>query len=80
MSRRTFVTGAGLSGLIAAASSHAMMQCPGNHEVEFGNGADGAKTSISISYYHAVGADKAATPKYDLFETVVLAKSHRDNA
>ena len=43
-------------------------------------GADGAKTSISISYYHAVGADKAATPKYDLFETVVLAKSRRDDA
>src|SRR5580698_3206620 len=42
-------------------------------------GADGAKTSISISYYHAVGADKAATPKYDLFETVVLAKSRRDS-
>jgi len=40
-------------------------------------GADGAKTSIAISYYHAVGADKAATSKYELFETVVLAKSRR---
>jgi hypothetical protein len=35
-------------------------------------------TSITISYYHALGADKIATPKYELFETVVLAKHRRD--
>jgi hypothetical protein len=38
------------------------------------------KTSISISYYHAVGADQAPTPasRYELFDTVVLAKERRD--
>jgi len=41
-------------------------------------GTPGGKTSITISYYHALGADKSATPRYDLFETVVLAKSRRD--
>ena len=40
-------------------------------------GAAGGKTSIKISYYHAIGADKSATSKYDLFETVVLAKQRR---
>ncbi len=42
-------------------------------------GAPGGKTSITISYYHALGADSAATSKYELFETVVLAKARRDN-
>jgi hypothetical protein len=41
-------------------------------------GSVGGTTSITIAYYHALGADKSATPKYDLFETVVLAKSRRD--
>jgi len=40
-------------------------------------GTEGGKTSITISYYHALGADKSATARYDLFETVVLAKSRR---
>jgi hypothetical protein len=40
-------------------------------------GSPGAKTSITISYYHALGADRAATPNYELFETVVLAKGRR---
>jgi hypothetical protein len=40
-------------------------------------GTAGGTTSITISYYHALGADKNATPKYDLFETVVLAKHRR---
>ncbi len=35
------------------------------------------KTSINISYYHALGADKAATADYRLFETLVLAKHRR---
>ena len=43
-------------------------------------GTPGGKTSISISYYHALGADMAATAHYELFETVVLAKARRDTA
>ena len=39
-------------------------------------GERGGKTSITIRYYHAPGADKVPTPDYELFETVVLAK-HR---
>jgi hypothetical protein len=41
-------------------------------------GTEGGKTSITISYYHALGADKSATARYDLFETVVVAKNRRD--
>ena len=37
----------------------------------------GGKTSITINYYHAPGADKVPTPDYELFETVVLAKHRR---
>jgi hypothetical protein len=37
-------------------------------------GDEGGKTSITISYYHAPGADKVATQDYELFETTVLAK------
>jgi 3',5'-cyclic AMP phosphodiesterase CpdA len=40
-------------------------------------GSSSGKTSITISYYHALGADSAATSDYELFETVVLAKSRR---
>ena len=40
-------------------------------------GTPGGKTSITISYYHALGADAAATSNYELFETVVLAKPKR---
>jgi hypothetical protein len=43
-------------------------------------GTRGGKTSISISYYHALGADMTATANYELFETVVLAKARRDAA
>jgi hypothetical protein len=35
------------------------------------------KTSITINYYHAPGADKVPTADYELFETVVLAKHRR---
>jgi hypothetical protein len=28
-------------------------------------------------YYHALGADAAATSNYELFETIVLAKTRR---
>ena len=40
-------------------------------------GIRGAKTSITIRYYHAPGADKTPTATYQLFETVVLAKHRR---
>jgi len=35
------------------------------------------KTSITIRYYHAPGADKTPTPDYELFETVVLSKRRK---
>ncbi|MDB6086332.1 MAG: calcineurin-like phosphoesterase family protein [Gammaproteobacteria bacterium] len=41
-------------------------------------GVPHGKTSITIRYYHAPGADKVPTPNYELFETVVLAKERRD--
>ena len=40
-------------------------------------GSHGGKTSITIRYYHAPGADTAPTPNYELFETVVLSKERR---
>jgi len=39
-------------------------------------GKDGGKTTITINYYHAPGADKVPNPDYELFETITLAK-HR---
>lgn len=41
-------------------------------------GKPNGKTSITMRYYHAVGADRAPTPDYELFDTVVLAKDRRD--
>jgi hypothetical protein len=41
-------------------------------------GEAGGKTSITIRYYHALGADKRPTPDYVLFETLVLEKDRRD--
>jgi hypothetical protein len=35
------------------------------------------KTSITMRYFHAIGADTSATPNYELFETIVLAKDRR---
>jgi Calcineurin-like phosphoesterase/Purple acid Phosphatase, N-terminal domain len=40
-------------------------------------GVPGGKTSITVRYYHAPGADKVPTSDYELFETVVLAKERR---
>jgi hypothetical protein len=40
-------------------------------------GERGRKTSITIRYFHAPGADKVPTPDYELFETVVLSKPRR---
>jgi 3',5'-cyclic AMP phosphodiesterase CpdA len=41
-------------------------------------GIPGGKTSITIQYHHASGADRMPTPNYELFETLVLEKSRRD--
>jgi hypothetical protein len=40
-------------------------------------GEANGKTSITMRYYHAVGADRASTADYELFDTVVLAKERR---
>jgi hypothetical protein len=40
-------------------------------------GPANGKTTITIRYFHAPGADRAATSNYVLFETVVLAKERR---
>jgi hypothetical protein len=40
--------------------------------------ADG-RTSITMRYYHAVGADRTATSRYELFDSVVLIKDRRDS-
>ncbi|MDR5816074.1 fibronectin type III domain-containing protein [Caballeronia sp. LZ033] len=37
-------------------------------------GEHGGRTSITINYYHAPGADKTPTADYALFETIVLEK------
>ena len=41
-------------------------------------GVPNGKTSITMRYYHAAGADRAPTSDYELFDTVVLAKDRRD--
>jgi hypothetical protein len=38
------------------------------------------RTSITIRYYHAPGADQVPTSDYELFETLVVAKDRRDEA
>jgi hypothetical protein len=40
-------------------------------------GVSGGKTSITIRYYHASGADRAPSPNYELFETLVLVKGRK---
>ncbi|SAL45375.1 metallophosphoesterase [Caballeronia arvi] len=40
-------------------------------------GEHGGKTSITMSYYHATGADQTPNADYELFETVVLEKACR---
>jgi alkaline phosphatase D len=40
-------------------------------------GEHGGKTTITMSYYHAPGADRTPTGDYELFETVTLVKSRR---
>jgi hypothetical protein len=41
-------------------------------------GQPGARTTITVNYYHAPGADKTPTATYELFDTIVLAKHRRD--
>ena len=41
-------------------------------------GVPRGKTSITIRYYHAPGADRVPTSGYELFETLVVAKDRRD--
>jgi hypothetical protein len=41
-------------------------------------GEPGNRTTITVRYYHAPGADKTPTATYELFETIVLAKRRRD--
>jgi hypothetical protein len=41
-------------------------------------GESRGETTITVRYYHAVGADKTPTGQYELFETLTLAKARRD--
>jgi hypothetical protein len=40
-------------------------------------GSPGGKTTLTLRYYHAPGADHVPTADYELFETIVLAKTRR---
>ena len=40
-------------------------------------GTPGGETTITLRYYHALGADRAPSTQYELFDTVVLAKPRR---
>ncbi len=40
-------------------------------------GVPGGKTTITIQYFHAPGADTTPNPTYELFETTVLSKDRR---
>jgi hypothetical protein len=42
-------------------------------------GVPGGKTSITIRYFHAPGADRVPTSNYELFESLKLAKDRPDN-
>jgi hypothetical protein len=41
-------------------------------------GPENGKTTITLRYYQAVGADRAPSSHYELFDTVILAKERRD--
>ena len=40
-------------------------------------GVPGGTTSITVRYYHALGADRTPTPNYELFESLVLVKERK---
>ncbi|MPW20496.1 serine/threonine protein phosphatase [Paraburkholderia sp. CNPSo 3157] len=44
---------------------------------DYDPGQHGGKTTITMNYYHAPGADKTPTQTYELFETVTLSKHRR---
>jgi hypothetical protein len=44
---------------------------------DYDPGKPGGKTSITMNYYHASGADHTPTADYQLFETIVLEKARR---
>ncbi|CAG9207191.1 Metallophosphoesterase [Paraburkholderia sabiae] len=44
---------------------------------DYDPGSHGGKTTITMSYYHAPGADTTPTSTYELFETIVLEKPRR---
>lgn len=41
-------------------------------------GVPGKNTSITIRYYHALGADKQPSGQYELFDSLILVKNRRD--
>ena len=41
-------------------------------------GIGSGTTAITVRYYHAVGADKAPTADYELFDTITICKPRRD--
>ncbi|HXO65324.1 MAG TPA: metallophosphoesterase family protein [Steroidobacteraceae bacterium] len=43
-------------------------------------GAAGGRTTITMHYYHAPGADRTPTTTYELFDTMVLEKERRERA
>jgi hypothetical protein len=45
---------------------------------DFDPGKPGGRTTITVNYYHAPGADQTPAPDYELFETIVLAKDRRE--
>ncbi|WP_043203974.1 purple acid phosphatase family protein [Paraburkholderia acidipaludis] len=47
---------------------------------DYDPGIAGGKTTITMSYYHAPGADQTPTTNYELFETIVMEKPRRVQA
>ncbi|HEY2020760.1 fibronectin type III domain-containing protein [Paraburkholderia sp.] len=44
---------------------------------DYDPGQHNGETTITMSYYHAPGADQTPTPNYELFETIELKKKRR---
>ncbi|MBN3759625.1 metallophosphoesterase family protein [Burkholderia sp. Ac-20365] len=44
---------------------------------DYDPGSHGGKTTITMNYYHAPGADQTPTANYELFETITLSKHRR---
>jgi hypothetical protein len=41
-------------------------------------GVAGGQTTITMRYFHAIGADRTPAADYELFDSVVLCKQRRD--